>query len=63
MKTVNHKITTKEIGKDAVCPVTKQKFNITAQTDAVEYCGEVYYFCCPVCKPKFKKEPGKYKTE
>ncbi len=49
-----------EIGKDAVCPVTKNKFKITPDTKAVDYKGQTYYFCCPGCDGKFIKEPEKY---
>lgn len=49
-----------ETGKEVVCPVTKNKFKITSGTKAIEYKGEIYYFCCPGCDSKFIKEPEKY---
>jgi Cu(I)/Ag(I) efflux system membrane fusion protein len=49
-----------EVGKEVVCPVTKNKFKVTPQTKAIEYEGETYYFCCSGCDSQFIKEPEKY---
>jgi len=49
-----------EIGIEAICPVTKNKFKIVKETKAIDYKGQTYYFCCPGCDNKFIKEPEKY---
>ena len=49
-----------KIGQEATCPVTGEKFKISAQTTFSEYKGATYYFCCPGCKPKFDKDPARY---
>jgi YHS domain-containing protein len=48
-----HKITNEELGKEAICPVTKESFKITKKTPAIDYQGKTYYFCCPGCVDKF----------
>ncbi|MFA5794195.1 MAG: YHS domain-containing protein [Candidatus Brocadiia bacterium] len=55
-----HRITDSEVGLDAICPVTKDAVHVTRDTPALEYKGEVYYFCCNDCPPKFRKNPEKY---
>ncbi|GEM_PF-1330226 len=49
-----------EVGQKAVCPVMKGNFTVTMATDAAEYKGKTYFFCCPGCAPMFKKNPAKY---
>ena len=56
----DHKVTTAEVGTDAVCPVMKTKFKVAADTLAAEYKGKVYFFCCPGCPVAFKADPEKY---
>jgi YHS domain-containing protein len=56
----DHKITPAEVGTDAVCPVMKTHFKVTADTLAADYKGKVYYFCCPSCPGAFKAGPEKY---
>ena len=51
-----------EVGKEAICPVTKNKFKITHETKAVDYKGQTYYFCCPGCDTEFIKQPEKFIT-
>lgn len=44
-----------------ICPMTGEK--IASVKDAVghsTYKGKTYYFCCPMCKPQFDKDPAKY---
>lgn len=48
-----HKITDEELGKEATCPVMKRSFTISKDTPAIEFKGEIYYFCCPGCIKKF----------
>lgn len=49
-----------EIGKPVVCPVMGTEFKVKGETEAADYKGETYYFCCPGCSPAFKKDPEKY---
>lgn len=44
----------------AMCPVTGDKVTVGKNTPAAKYKGKTYYFCCPMCGPKFKAEPDKY---
>lgn len=41
---------------DPVCKMTKTD----AWTETTESHGETYYFCSPVCKESFEKDPHKY---
>ena len=44
-----------------VCPVTGEKIASVKQAAGHStYKGKTYYFCCPMCKPKFDKAPAKY---
>lgn len=54
------KISPKKIGKTAVCPIMKNKFKITKDTQALKYKDNIYYFCCPACPPEFRANPEKY---
>ncbi len=49
-----------EVGKEAVCPVMGVKFKVTPVTQAADYKGKTYYFCCNTCPPEFQKNPDKY---
>ena len=43
------------------CPVTGEKIASAAKAgEKSVYKGKAYYFCCPMCKPKFDKAPAKY---
>lgn len=43
-----------------ICPVTGDKIASAAKAYNHEtYKGKTYYFCCPECKPRFDKNPGK----
>lgn len=59
-KAVARKVTKEEVGKDAVCPVTGEKFKVTAGTGSASYKGKIYYFCCPACDKPFLENPEKY---
>lgn len=50
------------IGNKLICPVMKTDFTLKADSPKTEYKGKTYYFCCPDCVEKFKKEPNKYIT-
>jgi len=54
------KVKITEIGRQEVCPVTKNKFTVTGETRAVDYKGQTYYFCCSGCDSEFIKDPGKH---
>ena len=49
-----------EVGKEYVCPVTKESFKGSTVNKAAEYKGKTYYFCCNECPDKFVKNPEKY---
>lgn len=49
-----------EIGKQVVCPVMGNKFNVKENTEVADYKGKSYYFCCGACPPQFKENPDKY---
>ena len=59
-KATARKVTKKEVGKDAVCPVTGEKFKVTAETGSAYYKGKTYYFCCSACDKPFLENPEKY---
>lgn len=46
---------------EMICPVTGNV--IKSVKDAAgyqDYKGKRYYFCCPMCPPKFKADPDKF---
>jgi YHS domain-containing protein len=43
--------------EQTTCPVMGGTINKEIFT---EYKGKKVYFCCPMCKPKFEKDPEKY---
>jgi YHS domain-containing protein len=49
-----------EIGKEEICPVTKEKFKVSEMTKVEEYKGKPYYMCCNGCPALFKADPEKY---
>ncbi|MDR3708883.1 MAG: YHS domain-containing protein [Capsulimonadaceae bacterium] len=42
------------------CPVTGETVTNPKTAPFSTYKGKKYYFCCPMCKPKFDAEPSKY---
>ena len=44
----------------AVDPVCKMQVDEAKAAGKSEYQGKTYYFCAPVCKTKFDKNPGAY---
>jgi len=46
--------------KDSVCGMEIDEKKAAAKS---EYREGNYYFCCPVCKESFEKEPEKYVKE
>jgi len=54
------KVTKEELGKEAACAVTGEKFKIEEDTISMSYKGKVYYFCCAGCDKSFVKAPEKY---
>lgn len=57
---VTRKARKNEIGKAAQCPVMGSKFNVDKNTEAADYKGSSYYFCCAGCPGMFKDNPEKY---
>jgi len=57
---LTRKVNDNEIGKEVICPVTKNKFNVTLKTKAIDYKGQTYYFCCPGCDSEFIKNPEEF---
>jgi YHS domain-containing protein len=47
-------------GTEAVCPVMKHPFKVTADSPYSVYKGKTYVFCCPGCKPTFDADPATY---
>jgi len=43
--------------KDPLCGMMVDPKTAPAKS---EYKGQTYYFCCPVCKSNFDKDPEKY---
>ena len=42
---------------DVVCG---RRFDPRLSTDVVDYEGRRYYFCCPVCREAFERDPAAY---
>ena len=59
-KAALRKTAKEELGKEAVCPVTGEKFKVTEATLSASYKDKVYYFCCPGCDKPFIANPEKY---
>lgn len=45
------------------CLVCKKKVNANKAYAKVNYNGEVYFLCCPLCQREFEKEPEKFVRE
>ncbi len=41
-------------------PVCGQKINPNKAHISVQYRGETYYLCCPLCQKEFEKDPEKF---
>jgi YHS domain-containing protein len=54
-----HKIDQGELGGKTVCPICGMEITISAQTPALEYKGQIYYFCTEDEKDQFMKNPEK----
>lgn len=48
------------IGNKMLCPISGKEFICGPENESTEYQGKTYYFCCPMCKPDFEKNPEKY---
>jgi len=55
--TMTSQSATKEMTEQKFCPVTGKPINKQYWT---MYKGKKIYFCCPMCKPQFDKDPEKY---
>lgn len=47
---------------NTICPVSGDKVNMKNPA-TVEYNGEIYNLCCPMCTPEFNKNPEKYSAK
>ncbi len=47
---------------NAVCPVTDDKVDMKSPV-TIEYKGEIYNLCCPMCIAEFNKNPDKYSIQ
>lgn len=47
---------------NAVCPVTGDKVDMKNPV-TIEYKGEIYNLCCPMCTAEFNKDPVKYSAK
>lgn len=47
---------------NTVCPVTGDKVDMKNPV-TIEYKGEVYNLCCPMCIAEFNKDPEKYSAK
>lgn len=54
---MNRRRTTKALNKDPVCG---KRINRNKAHMVVEYKGQDYLLCCPVCQSEFEKDPDKY---
>jgi YHS domain-containing protein len=45
-----------------ICPVTGDKIDMNNPV-TVEYKGEIYNLCCPMCIAEFNKDPEKYSAK
>lgn len=44
-----------------ICPVTGDKIaSAKVSKGHSTFKGKTYYFCCPMCKPRFDKDPAKF---
>ncbi len=50
-------------GTEAWCPVMKNSFKVSKETESTVYKGKTYVFCCKGCKPAFESDPEKYLKE
>lgn len=55
-----HKVAAAEIGKPAVCPVTRAKLTVSEKTPALDFKGKTYYFSGETALEAFKAAPDKY---
>jgi YHS domain-containing protein len=49
-----------KVGDKTKCPVSGEEFTVTASSPKVEHKGKTYFFCCPGCDDRFRKNPEKY---
>jgi YHS domain-containing protein len=47
-------------GMMVIDPVCKMQIDEKKAAGKSDYNGKTYYFCAPICKTKFDKEPQKY---
>lgn len=55
-----HHITQEELGKKFICPICGMEITVSTQTPALEYKGQIYYFCTEDEKAQFMKTPEEF---
>lgn len=58
-----HKINQEELGEKAVCPICGMEITVSTRTPALEYRGQIYYFCTEDEKAQFMKTPQKFLSQ
>jgi YHS domain-containing protein len=53
-------VTTGKIGRDPVCGMNIDEDRARAEGNVREYRGKTYFFCTPVCRDDFGKQPERY---
>lgn len=48
------------VGAHAICPVSREAFTVTAETQTSEHAGRTYAFCCSNCKARFDADPARF---
>ena len=54
---MNKKQTRSELNRDPVCG---RRLNRNKAHIVIEYKGQEYLLCCPLCQSEFEKDPDKY---
>jgi YHS domain-containing protein len=58
-----HRISQEELEEIAICPVCGMEITVSTQTPALEYQGQIYYFCTEDEKAQFMKNPEKFLSQ
>ena len=48
------------VGDVTNCPVSNEKFMVSAESPSMEHEGKTYYFCCQHCFEQAQSEPAKF---
>ena len=58
-----HRISQKELGEKVICPICGMEITVSTRTPALEYKGQIYYFCTQDEKAQFMKKPEKLSSQ